>query len=127
DHRLFKRITLQQIHQETVMTTMKPDIKLLEPVEASYTTADEIATLIDDIGNMLPAVRARQKRIKALQNALQPYADKMKALTALVSAIESHEADETFRREGELFTAMIGKRCVVRTVTDPALAITLLN
>jgi hypothetical protein len=109
------------------MTNMKPDIKLLEPVEASHTTADEIATLIDDIGSMLPAVRARQKKIKALQNQLQPYADKMKTLTALVSAIEGHEADETFRRDGELFAAMIGKRCVVRTVTDPALAIKLLN
>jgi hypothetical protein len=106
---------------------MKPDIKLLEPVEASHSTADEIATLIDDIGSMLPAVRARQKKIKTLQHQLQPYLDKMKTLTALVSAIEGHEADGTFQREGELFAAVIGKRCVVRTVTDPALAIKLLN
>jgi hypothetical protein len=109
------------------MTNLKPDIKLVEPVEVSHTTADEIATLIDDIGNMLPRVRARQRKIKALQNALQPYADKMKTLTALVSAIEGHEADDTFRRDGELFAAVIGKRCVVRTVSDPALAIQLLN
>jgi hypothetical protein len=34
----------------------------------------------------------------------------MKTLTALVSAIEGHEADETFRREGELFTVMIVKK-----------------
>ena len=111
------------------MTTMMKtsDIKLQEPVEVSHATADEIATLIDAIGDMLPVVRARQKRIKVLQNALQPYADKMKALTALVNAIEGHGADETFAQEGVLFTVVVGKRCVVRTVADPALAIALLN
>jgi hypothetical protein len=109
------------------MTTMKPDIKLLEPVEASHTPEGEIATLIDEIGAMLPGAQARQKKIKALHQELLLYAEKMKALAVRVSAIAGHEADETFRHEGEVFAATIGKRCVVRTVIDPALAIKLLN
>ena len=109
------------------MTSMKPDIKMLEPVEASHTTTDEIATLIDDIGSMLPAVRARQKRIKALQDALQPYSDKMKVLTALLNAIDGPSPDHTFRYQGTQVIAMVGKRGVVRRVTNPGLAIKLLN
>jgi hypothetical protein len=87
----------------------------------------EIAALIDEIGAMLPEAEAKQKMIKALQKQLQPYADKMKALTALVSALEGHGPNETFEVPGVLFTAAVGKRYVIRTVTNPRLAIKLLN
>ena len=105
----------------------KPQVKLQEPVEASAGNVDEIAALIDDIGSMLSTVEAKQKMIKALQAELQPYTEKMKALTALVSAIGEHGADDTFQDEGTQFRALVGKRCIARRVTDPALAIKLLN
>jgi hypothetical protein len=111
----------------TIIILKKPTPKLPAPAPVGGTTADEIAALIDAIGAMLPAVEARQTTIKALLKELQPYAEKMKALTALVSAIEGRGADETFHYEGTQFNALVGKRCVVRAVTDPALAIKLLN
>lgn len=90
-------------------------------------TTTEIAALIDEIGAMLPEIEARQKVIKALQKELQPYAEKMKTLEAMVSAIEGYGADETFEQTGAVFAAMVGKRHVVRTVFDPQLAIKMLN
>ena len=98
-----------------------------EPIEFGSKKAHEIAALIDEIGAMLPEVEAKQKTIKAYQKELQPYTEKMKALMALVSAIASYGPDETFELHGAAFTAAIGKRYVVRTVTNPQLAIKLLN
>ena len=45
----------------------------------------------------------------------------------MVSALEGHGPDETFEVKGELFTAAVGKRYMVRTVINPQLAIKLLN
>ena len=108
-----------------VMKQMK--CKPQEMPTACLTAWDEISALIDDIGTMLPAVEAKQKMIKALQGELQPYVDQMRALTALLNAIEGPEADDTFQYQGTQFIAMVGKRGVVRRVTNPALAIKLLN
>jgi hypothetical protein len=89
--------------------------------------SDKTATLIDEIGAMLPVVEAKQRMIKALQAEQQPYTDRMKALTVLLSAIEGPGPDETFRYQGSQFIALAGKRCIVRRVSNPALAIELLN
>jgi hypothetical protein len=51
----------------------------------------------------------------------------MKALTILVSAIEERDPDEIFDQEGALFVATVGRKVTVRTVSDPELAIKLLN
>jgi hypothetical protein len=98
-----------------------------EPIEVGSKKAHEIAALIDDIGAMLPEVESKQKMIKAYQKELQAYTEKMKALMALVSAIASYGPDETFELHGDAFTAAVGKRYVVRMVTNPQLAIKLLN
>jgi predicted PilT family ATPase len=90
-------------------------------------TTKEIAALIDEIGAMQPEVEAKQKMIKNLQNELVPYTDNMKALTILVSAIEERDPDEIFDQEGALFVATVGRKVTVRTVSDPELAIKLLN
>ncbi len=104
------------------------DIGLVQDaVGLGATPANHIAKLIDEIGAMLPAVEFKQTQIRALAKELAPYAEKMKALVALVSGIEGHAADETFKLQGAAFAAVIGKRCTVRTVTDPKLAVKLLN
>ena len=110
-----------------VIVLKKSIAQVQDPAGPSATPANQIATLIDEIGAMLPSVQATQKQIKALQNRLQPYAEKMKALVALISGMDDHAADETFKLDGTTFTADIGKRCIVRTVTNPALAVKLLN
>ena len=111
------------------MTMALKQIKYTMPLVSSSPTlmSDTLADLIDDIGAMLPAVEAKQKMIKALQGELQPYADKMKVLTALLNAIDGPSPDHTFRYQGTQFIAMVGKGGVVRRVTNPALAIKLPN
>jgi hypothetical protein len=88
---------------------------------------DPISALIDEIGAMLPAATARHKRIKELQAEQQPYTEKMKALTALLSALPGAAPDQPLSYEGKHFVASAGKRCMVRRVANPQLAIQLLN
>ena len=109
-----------------VVVSKKP-VTQVQDLTRPSALAKEIATLIDEIGAMLPSVEATQKQIKTLQNQLQPYADRMKALVTLISGLEDHAADETFKLEGAAFIADVGKRCVVRTVINPALAVKLMN
>lgn len=66
----------------------KPVAKLQVAITDVGKTPNKIAVLIDELGTMLPKVAKTQSRIKALQKQLVPYAEKMKALTALVSALE---------------------------------------
>jgi len=110
-----------------VLTSIESSTGLNKPIEVGSKKADEITKLIDEIGAMLPEVEAKQKIIKAYQKELQPSTEKMRALTALVSALEGRGPDETFELHGDLFTAAVGKRYIVRTVANPQLAIKLLN
>ena len=65
--------------------------------------------------------------IKSLQKELQALCREDEGAYRLVSALEGHGPDETFELKGELFTAAVGKRYMVRTVINPQLAIKLLN
>jgi hypothetical protein len=120
---------LQQIHQESAVTIAlkKCQRDLQGLVDAGGTTAHDIAALIDEIGGMLPIAETKQQMIKALQKDLLPYTEKMRTLTTLLSEIEGRDPDETFQCDGTVFTAMVGKRYVVRTVVNSKLAIKLLN
>jgi hypothetical protein len=97
------------------------------PAEAGCKSTKQIAALIDEVGAMQIEAEAKRERVKELQRELAPYIEKMRALTVLVSAIEGHDPDEIFDQEGALFVATVGRKVTVRTVSDPELAIKLLN
>jgi hypothetical protein len=122
-------MNLQQKYKERVVGIVlkKHQQQLPKLHEVGSTTANAVAMLIDEIGAMLPDVEAKQQKIKMLQKDLLSYGEKMRALVSLISAIDGYAADETFALEGVVFAAEVGKRCLMRTVSDPHLAIKLLN
>ena len=95
-------------------------------IAGAYTRYD-IATLVDEIGSLLPAAEKAQKRLKMLQASLNPVREKIKTLTTLVTADPHHAPHETFTVEGQQFRATVGKRTKLRAVRNIKRAIELLN
>jgi hypothetical protein len=99
----------------------------VQQVEEVSTTPDDVAALIDELGEMLPETQKTLAKMKELEKSLAPYKEKLKSLIALVTAAEGRDPDETFEQAGEKFVAAVGKQVNVRTVTDAQLAVKLLN
>jgi hypothetical protein len=81
-------------------------------------TVSPLATMIDDVGKDVGSALKIVAQIKALQEKLKPFDNKLKALTDMVNEVDDHADDAEYTERGERFQVIVGKKTVSREIVD---------